>query len=151
MSYNNYNRKPEYNSKKEESATDKFRELGFNPAWITTGATTDMINFADKAAMFMGEKNLTTSKIRSVYGEIKRIQMKKFEEERTAFLLLKPKLAYAVGREKATSKNCEGIRLFQLIFNECFTRVKDDATYKNFCNLMEALVAYHKVYQKGKD
>ena len=134
-----------------ENADVKFKKLAFESTWITGNASPAMIKFADEAAEYMGTEGLTASKIRAIYGEIKRIQMKKFEEEKTAFYLLKPKVAYAEGREKASTKNCEGIKLFRLIFNAAFNYVKDDATYKNFCNLMEALVAYHKVYQKKND
>lgn len=138
------------------SAEQEFSRLNFDSKWISCGATREMVEFAEKAAEYMGEKGLTASKIRSVYGEIKRIQMKKFEEEQTAFYLLKPKVAYAVGREKANGgrdakDSVEAIKLFQIIFNSCFNYVKDDATYKNFCNFMESLVAYHKVYQKKQD
>ncbi len=128
-------------------ASHKFKELRFNQVWIKTGATIEMVDFAQKAGKYMADNGLTSSKIRSIYGEVKRIQMKQFTEERTAFYLLKPKVAYAVGREKATNKNnMEGLKLFQLIFNECFPHVTDNKTYKNFCDLMEAILAYHKSY-----
>ena len=153
--YNNHHRNYQGGNSEQGivTAEKKFEELKFQLTWIKNGATPEMVTFADEAAKYMGEGGLTASKIRAVYGEIKRIQMKKFEEERTAFYLLKPKVAYAVGREKATAgeKNCKGIKLFQLIFNECFKYVENDATYKNFCNFMEAIVAYHKVYQKKND
>ena len=124
-----------------------FHSLQFKAEWIIKGATEEMVTAADKAGKYMAENELTSSKIRSVYGEIKRIQMKGFDEEKTAFYLLKPKVAYAVGREKLKDKQkIKGILLFQLIFNECFKYVTDDATYKNFCNLMEAILAYHKAY-----
>lgn len=131
-------------------ASKKFESLKFNAEWIKQGATPAMVTAADEAGKYMADNGLTSSKIRSIYGEIKRIQMKGFEEEKTAFYLLKPKVAYAVGREKQTNKNnMEGLILFQLIFNQCFQYVTNDATYKNFCNLMEAIIAYHKAYVKN--
>jgi CRISPR-associated protein Csm2 len=65
---------------------------------------------------------------------------------KSSFLLLQPKVAYLVGRD---SKNL-GIRIFQDIFEKASKLVSDDKTYQNFCNLMEALVAYHKFFG-GKD
>ena len=134
---------------KKTEAEVEFESLGFNTKWITEGTTTEMVEFADKAGKFMANNNLTSSKIRSIYGEVKRIQMKGFEEGRTEFYLLKPKVAYTVGREKLSNKNhIQGLLLFKLIFDACFEHVTDEATYKNFCNLMEAILAYHKAYVK---
>ena len=146
---NNYN--GGINERDKILASVKFKSLKFEVEWITKGATPAMVKAADEAGKYMAENGLTSSKIRAIYGEIKRIQMKGFEEEKTAFYLIKPKVAYAVGREKQTNKNnMEGLLLFQLIFNQCFQYVTNDATYKNFSNLMEAILAYHKAYVDPK-
>ncbi len=138
------------NTTEKIPASTQFKTLNFDAEWITKGATPTMVTEADKAGKYMANNGLTSSKIRAIYGEIKRIQMKGFEEEKTAFYLLKPKVAYAVGREKQINKNnMEGLLLFQLVFNQCFQYVTNDATYKNFCNLMEAILAYHKAYVKN--
>ena len=111
--------------------------------WITNGADAEMIEFADKVAAYIA-KEMTASAIRNIYGEIKRIQMKNFgEQERIAFLLLKPKVAYLVKRI-----NKDGATFFKDIFNIAADNVKDEKSYTNFCNFMEAIVAYHKVYSK---
>ena len=128
------------------SAEQEFSRLNFDSKWISCGATREMVEFAEKAAEYMGEKGLTASKIRSVYGEIKRIQMKKFEEEQTAFYLLKPKVAYTVGRDK----NIDGLKMFKFVFDDSFDCVTENRHYINFCNIMEAIVAYHKAYG-GRD
>lgn len=94
----------------------------------------------------MAKNGLTNSKIRSIYREIKRIQMGTFEEEKSSFYLLKPKMAYALGRD---DKN-QGLKLFKQIFDRCFEDVTDQNSYYNFCNLIEAILAYHKAYG-GKD
>ena len=95
----------------------------------------------------MAGNGLTNSKIRSVYGEIKRIQVGGFLHNHSSFFLLKPKMAYAVGRDPHNN----GLKLFQEIFNHCFSQVgKEEKNYKNFCNLIEAVLAYHKAYG-GKD
>jgi CRISPR-associated protein Csm2 len=72
--------------------------------------------------------------------------MGSYEACKSSFLLLQPKVAYLVGRD---SKNL-GIRIFKDIFEKASKLVSDDKTYQNFCNLMEALVAYHKFF-RGKD
>lgn len=114
----------------------------FNPSWISEKVDRDMILFTEKAGQMMKSKNLSTSQIRNVYGEIKRIQVAGYEKEKTSFYLLKPKMAYALGRD---DKNL-GLKLFKKIFDKCFDYVKDEKTYKNFCNLIEALIAYHKSF-----
>jgi CRISPR-associated protein Csm2 len=72
--------------------------------------------------------------------------MGEFEKEKSSFYLLKPKVAYALGRDERN----EGLKLFKKIFDECFEYVTDQKAYLNFCNLMEAILAYHKAYG-GKD
>jgi CRISPR-associated protein Csm2 len=94
----------------------------------------------------MANNKLTNSKIRSIYGEIKRIQMGEFEKEKSSFYLLKPKVAYALGRDEHN----DGLKLFKLIFDRSSTDVTDQQAYLNFCNLIEAILAYHKAYG-GKD
>lgn len=118
----------------------------YNCEWITNEATPNLVDFAEKVGEFMANNGLTNSKIRNVYGEIKRIQMGEFEREKSSFYLLKPKVAYALGRDE---KN-EGLKLFKKIFDKCFEYVTDQESYLNFCNLMEAILAYHKAYG-GKD
>lgn len=51
-------------------------------------------------------------------------------------------MAYAAGRE---GKNL-GVQLFKFFFDDAYTYVNDEKTFKNFCNLIEAVLAYHKAY-----
>lgn len=121
--------------------------LSSNPikqTWISDKADSDMIIFSDKAGRYVADNGLTSSKIRSIYGEIKRIQMGKYQEEAASFLLLRPKVAYALGREKSN----KGLELFKLIFDEASKKVSDQKSFNNFCNLFEAILAYHKSYVK---
>ncbi len=129
-----------------ENASSVFNSLAFKSKWIQDEADKDLIEYAEKSGKFMAQNGLTNSKIRSIYGEIKRIQMGDFEKEKVSFYLLKPKVAYALGRD---SRN-EGLILFRKIFDHCFSHVIDSKTFINFCNLLEAVLAYHKSYG-GKD
>lgn len=136
---NRFNDKPQ--------AESFFRnDLQYSSKWITVEADKELVVFAEKAGKFMAKNDLTNSKIRSIYSEIKRIQMGGFEKEKSSFFLLKPKVAYAVGRDK----NNEGLKLFKKVFDRCYDDVKDQKTYHNFCNLIEAILAYHKA-NGGKD
>lgn len=118
----------------------------FDSNWITKEATKGLVDYAEKAGKSMAINKLTNSKIRSIYGEIKRIQMGTFEKEKPSFYLLKPKVAYALGRDKDN----RGLQLFKKIFDMAFEHVTDEKSYQNFCNFMEAILAYHKAYG-GKD
>lgn len=114
--------------------------------WITNGADESMIEFSDEAGKYMADNKLTNSKIRSIYGEIKRIQMGEFKKEKASFFLLRPKVAYAFGREPQN----KGLELFKLIFDEVSKHVTDQKSYINFCNFFESILAFHKAYG-GKD
>jgi len=137
-----------YSSKQQagELARKQFERLIYDSVWIVNGADEKLVIYAEEAGKFMAKSGLTNSKIRSIYGEIKRIQMGEFEKEKSSFYLLKPKVAYALGRD---DKN-EGLILFKLIFDKCSADVKDKKTYINFCNFVEAILAYHKA-NGGKD
>jgi CRISPR-associated protein Csm2 len=135
----------------------------FQEKWIKVGADKEMNSFArengrliagihanlsEEEVQEMGRKverngDMSNSQIRNIYGEIKRIQMiGNFDKAKTSFYLLKPKLAYAFGRNSSNS----GLKLFKKIFDEASQYVIDDRTYNNFCNLMEAILAYHRAY-----
>lgn len=160
MEYNNYNRKPrpgnrplgggfskgDYNNNPKQNAKSKFEELIFDESWITKEASTTLVKYAEDMGKFMAENGLTNSKIRSIYGEIKRIQMGEFEKEKSSFFLLKPKVAYALGRDERN----EGLKLFKMIFDKAAEVVTDQKSYHNFCNFTEAILAYHKAFG-GKD
>ena len=135
-----------YPNSSKPNATATFNELVFESSWITREATPQLVDYAEKAGQFMAKNGLTNSKIRSIYGEIKRIQMGEFEKEKSSFFLLKPKVAYALGRDE---KN-EGLKLFKLIFDQAAESVCDQKSYQNFSNFIEAILAYHKAYG-GKD
>lgn len=107
--------------------------------WITTGADAQLVAYAEQAGKDLVAKKLTNTQIRRIYGEVKRIQMGTWEKNRSAFYLLKPKVAYAYGRDKS-----DGMKIFKEIFDEATKSVRDNKTYDNFCNFMEAILAYHR-------
>lgn len=82
---------------------------------------------------------LTTSQLRKFFGEVKRQQMVGYNQ--TDFILLKPKLAYAVGRADKNSK----IRDFYEVLAPAIDLVSNETEFKNFIKIFEAIVAYHKV------
>ena len=130
-------------SNDKKDAATLFAEKTFEDFWIKNEATKNMVDYAEYMGKFMAKNGLTNSKIRSIYGEIKRIQMGTYEKEKSAFLLLKPKVAYAVGRDERN----EGLKLFKLIFDCSSKYVDDQNSFNNFCNFIEAIMAYHQAYR----
>ena len=116
----------------------------FKIEWITQGIDKDGIKFADDFGKFLS-RPLSTSQIRNIYGELKRIQMKGFKSEKTAFILLKPKLAYATARSNP-------LKPFTDVFDSAFDAVdtenleKGSKSFENLMDFMEAVLAYHKAY-----
>lgn len=129
--YNSYNARN--NDRVEKPSLSQVK------VWVQEGVDKLAVEFAEKSGKFMQQNGLTTSQIRNFYGEIKRIQMSDFEKCKTSFCLLKPKIAYAVSRQSN-----DGIRFFQSFFNEAFSAIDSKKDFDNFCELMEAMLAYHK-------
>lgn len=86
---------------------------------------------------------LTTSQLRKFFGEVKRQQMVGYNQ--TDFIMLKPKLAYAVGRAGKNSK----IRDFYEVLAPAIDMVSNETEFKNFITIFEAIVAYHKVAENS--
>ena len=113
----------------------------FKAEWIKKGIDKECVSFSDKFGRFLSKNGLTTSQIRNVYGELKRIEMKGYKQERTAFLLLKPKMAYAVARDGKP-----GLKQLTDIFQLAYNQVENEGHFKNLMDFMESILAYHKAY-----
>lgn len=144
-SQNKNGNKPKIDAKEE--AAKIFAKNKFLVSWIENGADEALTDYAEFIGKAMADNKLTSSKIRSVYGEIKRIQMGEFAKEKASFYLLRPKVAYAVGRDKENI----GLQLFKLVFDKSAKCVKDKDTFLHFANFMEAVLAYHRAYVKKND
>lgn len=135
--------------------------------WISDRITQETVEFAKKFGTYLattdsweevqkkGDKQkvfgaiLTTSQLRRFFGEVKRQQTIGYEE--SSFVMLTPKLAYAVGRAKKEKKgNVRYLKIedFFMVFEDAIKKVgnsKDkQKAFKNFISIFEAVVAYHK-------
>ncbi len=113
------------------------------------------VRFAERFGMYLAEKEgiaepLTTSQLRKFFGEVKRQQMVGYNE--TSFVMLKPKLAYAVGRAKNGKDKPKKIEDFYFVLADAIEKVgrsqDKQKAFKNFISIFEAIVAYHKVAEK---
>ena len=130
---------------------------------ITDKVTEETVKFAQEFGSYLGkdskktivdrngrskeikEAKLTTNQLRKFFGEVKRQQMSGYDE--MDFVLLKPKLAYAVGRAK--DENAK-INDFYHVIAKAIDEVKNEQHFKNFIKIFEAIVAYHKAAEESK-
>lgn len=122
------------------------------PPFIKEENQKDMIYSCGALAKRFKEGDLTTSQIRNVYGEVKKIQMKNSmlkENEKIDVLpirMILPKLAYSAARAK--KKGTEEFKdiltkgIETVLENEDFNELKK--RFEMFANFFEALLAYHK-------
>jgi len=99
--------------------------------------------YADTVAK---NSDLDTTQLRKFFGAIRDIEKeKKWESMETEFYLLKPKIAYAVGRKLIKKP-------FYDFMMSCMRKVDlgtDEEKVENFkamVNILEAVVAYHRFY-----
>jgi len=107
---------------------------------ILGGDAFELNKYAEELAQsYMPEKGekLSTSQIRAILTEIQK--MKEFNP--TQLQLLRPKLAYAAGRQGPKAK----IREFRHLLEVLIKKTNKD-NFANFKNFVEAIVAYHKYY-----
>ncbi len=88
---------------------------------------------------------MSTSQLRKFFGEIKRIQAD-FDNCKNDAILLDPKIAYSVGREKKEAKFAPvAIEDFYKLVNPMIRAINGDKQkFKHFVQVCEAIVAYHK-------
>ena len=127
-------------------------------------------NNDDDAKVDSTDDKLTTSQLRRFFGEVKRQQSIGYKE--SSFVLIKPKLAYAVGRAKKDSKSSYNKieDLYYILSNAIDIVIQEEKKkekaveesqneverkkallekgkhlpFKNFISIFEAIVAYHK-------
>ncbi len=127
-------------------------------AWITGGLTQTAIRYAELFGKELtaptttrrpgGDRYqaLTTTQIRNVFGEVRRIQLKGFNE--VDLLLLKPRLAYATERQGS-----QGSRDFRKVIDKALdavlsaeTTIEKQKRFKTFTDFFEAILAYHRAF-----
>lgn len=93
-----------------------------------------------------GLRPMTTSQLRRFFGEVKRQQVNGYNQ--SDFVLLKPKLAYAVGRDKKKEKdgmrNTTKIGDFYDVMSQGMSLVTNKEEFDRFVKVFEAVVAFHK-------
>jgi len=138
-----------------------------SPNWIKNGLDQTAIRFAEAFGKWLAghrdgyrktNEAMTSTQIRNVFGEIVRIRMQDFDKKNEQiFMMLKPRLTYATERKSLSNP---GSRSFRKVIEPAMDAVLDvDASienrqeeqqkyFDNFANFFEAILAYHKAYDK---
>lgn len=124
--------------------------------WVNEGPNPDLLRMTEQLGMNLvpaGKKDkekLSTSQIRQVFSKLKAIEAKGFslQSQRLEFMMLKPFLAYAQGRDRDNP----ALNLFKETMTwgiDAVLEGKEDSQeqrFNHFCKLFEAVLAYHKAF-----
>lgn len=124
---------------------------------IQEKVTAETVQFAERFGKYLAAREdnaepLTTSQLRKFFGEVKRQQMTGYDD--TEFVMLKPKLAYAVGRAKQNGRKDKRQKIedFYNVMADAIDKVVKSQdkpkAFKNFITAFEAIVAYHKAEER---
>ncbi|MCD6205782.1 MAG: type III-A CRISPR-associated protein Csm2, partial [Candidatus Marinimicrobia bacterium] len=139
-----------YRSQESSGFTELNEGLSRIPDWIKNRIDKETITFTEKFGKYLAKQRFSNSQIRNIFGELKRLQMKGWnDEQETSLLLLKPKLAYSAKRQMG--KNAEKAALdLKDILSAGIDVVVDsedpEKSFNNFANLLESILAYHKAF-----
>ncbi|MDY0389767.1 type III-A CRISPR-associated protein Csm2 [Desulfobulbus oligotrophicus] len=121
--------------------------------WVNHGPDLGLLKMTEQLGSELAKGSggkLTTSQIRQVFTKLKAIEAKGFDlsEQRLAFMMLKPFLAYASGRD---SRN-EALKTFKNTMTWGIDAVLEGDSetetqrFNHFCKLFEAVLAYHRAH-----
>lgn len=153
-------------SGKERSSGESFSISSFDLKWITDEIDEKGIQFMESLGLHLCDKKnksdnypgrdaVTTSQMRNIFSEVKRIQVKASTDEQweneasTNVLLLRPKIAYSTARVLSSRKTSR-MKDLRTVLEKGLVVVKNKDDFKRFSQFLEGIIAYHKVYG-GKD
>jgi CRISPR-associated protein Csm2 len=131
---------------KIDSPTPEIRKKleSYIAAGLKNLSADELVNIAKKMGEYLKENGLKTTQIRKFLDSIRKIESqsdkgKKFNPD--AVILLKPKLAYAAGRDWNRIKP-----LMEVLEPAITAGSKGYDDFKKLVALIEGIVAYHKYY-----
>lgn len=110
----------------------------------------DFVSGAEEFASLLSK--VSSSKFRNFYDEIKSIVESNRDDWKkiyTQLYLIKPKIAYAIGREDRGDVQ-KSLKSFLELYSSLLEVLNED-NLENFVKLMEAIVAYHKEKTNDKN
>ena len=148
----------------------------FKEEWITKSIDEPFLDFIEGFGFYLVDKKrlddnrpgrnaMTTSQLRNIFSEAKQIEsqikiiqsLSKEEKEdkwknkvKPRILLLRPKIAYATARAVDRDRDSR-MKAFGEVADKALTVATEKMEYyKNFIQMFEAIIAYHKKYG-GRD
>lgn len=113
----------------------------------------DLVKYAEDMGRHLTQVNLKTNQIRKFLDAVRRVESESVKRNGPGSMavgfdsdevkLLKPKLAYAAGRQAE-------VKPLMTLLDPCIDRVKTREDFKKFARFVESIVAYHKFYG-GRD
>jgi CRISPR-associated protein Csm2 len=112
-----------------------------------------MVGMADQIGKDLKDQSLTTSQIRSLFGEVRQIQgewsmVGGHDRALRRLILLKPKMAYRARKERGMA-----VRVLVDILNPALDAVVDEKdpnkqseNFQRFVEFFEAILAYHRAH-----
>ena len=117
----------------------------FKKNWITEGVDDNCVDLCEELAKGMVSSKVSSSFLRNIFGEMRRIETGGFEEHRADFVLLRPKLAYSCGRAIDRNKGAkDDLEALQKLYSLAAKKVANANGFKNLVSIMEAIIAFHK-------
>lgn len=109
------------------------------------GGAQVLVEYAEEIGKTLA-RQLATSQIRAIFGEVRRIEGEwkideRKEKAKRQLILLKPKMAYRARRERG-----RGVQDLVDVLTPSIDLVKDDDDFTRFVDFFEAILAYHKAY-----
>ncbi|MBC8489719.1 MAG: type III-A CRISPR-associated protein Csm2, partial [Bacteroidetes bacterium] len=103
--------------------------------------STDYNKFCELCRQYVRNKrfkdHISTSKLRNLYSEILKINLKPEDEKVKSLSMFRPKLAYYSGRDSGTS-------FFMNELENMISEIKNPKQVENFKDFFEAIVCYKK-------
>ena len=103
-----------------------------------------LVQWADRIGKALA-KPLSTSQIRSIFSEVRRIEADWKQDRARAsrnLALLKPKMAYRARKEQG-----KGVEHLVSVLTPAVKLVgNDEQRFRNFVDFFEAILAYHRAY-----
>ena len=143
---NNFQRNPHRGGadRQGQSAEVSYNHIlcKFDPKWIINEIDRECVIFCEEVAKYLADQRVSSSLLRNIYGELKRIEAKGFAQCRVDFFLMRPKIAYTVAR----SDKKDYAQLFNDVYNKMANCVTEESHFDNLVSMCEAIIAYHKTY-----
>lgn len=117
----------------------------------------DIVKLAEETAIQISADGLKTHQIRNIFSSVNKVRTSfkyngdSYESAKRDFILLKPKIAFAAGKQEAFRKNFYGFLLDAINAVENAPKEDQKQAMKNFFVLVESVVAYQRFHgDKGR-